>query len=90
MAGRLIHGPDFVQAVHEAAYRHTAEGTGLPPVRLSLALMAAGEGDPDVTMAISRAYEDYVGSWRGLYGQVMSAPAARRSPSWNPRTTPTG
>lgn len=72
-ARQLIGGPDFVQAVHETAYRHTAEGTGLPPVRLSLALMAAGAADHDVTAAISRAYQDYLSSWQDLYQQVMNA-----------------
>ncbi len=72
-ARKLIHGPDFVRAVHEIAYRHTAEGVRLPPVRLSLALMAVGGGDPDVTAAIARAYEEYLSSWRDVYQDVMGA-----------------
>lgn len=84
VARKLIHGPDFVQAVHQAAYRHTAEGAGLPPVRLSLALMAASEGDHDVTAAISRAYQSYLSSWRDLYQEVMSARRLRLRPGLTP------
>lgn len=70
---RLVHDEDFVRAVQETAYWHTAEGIKLPSVRLSLALMAAAGGDPDVAEAISAAYRDYLGSWQGLYEDVMRA-----------------
>ncbi|SEG89638.1 hypothetical protein SAMN05216223_120150 [Actinacidiphila yanglinensis] len=68
---RLVHGPDFVRAVHEIAYQHTAEGVGLPSVRLGLALMTAAEGDEEVTRIISAVYEDYLGSWKKLYDTVL-------------------
>ncbi|SHL08560.1 hypothetical protein [Actinacidiphila paucisporea] len=68
---RLVHGPDFVQAVHDIAYRHTVEGVGLPSVRLGLALMTAAEGDEEVTRIISAVYEDYLGSWKKLYETVL-------------------
>lgn len=74
---RLVHDEDFITAVQETAYWHTAEGVKLPSVRLSLALMAAAEGDPDVAEAISAAYRDYLGSWRGLYEDVMRARGLR-------------
>ena len=84
VAGKLIHGPDFVQAVHQAAYWHTAEGTRLSPVRLSLALMAASEGDHDVTDVISQAYQVYLSSWRGLYQEVTRARRLRLRPGLTP------
>jgi hypothetical protein len=68
---RLVHGPDFVRAVHEIAYQHTAEGVALPSVRLGLALMTAAEGDDEVTRIISTVYEDYLGSWKKLYDTVL-------------------
>ncbi|MFI1394665.1 hypothetical protein [Streptomyces sp. NPDC020681] len=68
---RLVHGPDFVGAVHDIAYRHTAEGVELPSVRLGLALMTAAEGDDEVTRIISTVYEDYLGSWKKLYSAVI-------------------
>jgi len=74
---RLVFDADFVRAVQETAYWHTAEGVKLPSVRLSLALMAAAEGDPDIAEAISTAYRDYLGSWRGLYEDVMQARGLR-------------
>jgi len=70
---RLVHGPDFAGAVHEVAHRHTAEGVDLPQVRLSLALMAAAEGDEEVRRIISAVYADYLGSWKQLYDTVMRA-----------------
>lgn len=74
---RLVHDRDFIRAVREVAYWHTAEGVRLPSVRLSLALMAADDGDPDIAEAISAAYRDYLGSWRGLYEDVMRARGLR-------------
>ncbi|MEU8825078.1 hypothetical protein [Streptomyces sp. NPDC048636] len=68
---RLVHGQDFVRAVHDIAYQHTAEGVELPSVRLGLALMTAAEGDEEVTRIISTVYEDYLGSWKKLYTVVM-------------------
>ncbi|UWE07711.1 hypothetical protein [Actinacidiphila bryophytorum] len=68
---RLVHGTDFVRAVHDIAYQHTAEGLGLPSVRLGLALMTAAEGDEEVTRIISTVYEDYLGSWKKLYETVL-------------------
>lgn len=68
---RLVHGPDFVRAVHDIAYQHTAEGLRLPSVRLGLALMTAAEGDEEVTRIISTVYEDYLGSWKKLYETVL-------------------
>jgi hypothetical protein len=78
---RLVHDEDFVRAVQETAYWHTDEGARLTSVRLSLALMAASaDGDPDVAEAISGAYRDYLGSWRGLYEDVMRARGLRLRP----------
>lgn len=74
---RLVNDPDFVQAVQEISYLHTADSVQLPSVRLSLALMAADEGDPDVAEAITDAYADYTGSWRILYRKVMDARGLR-------------
>ncbi|MCM2579050.1 hypothetical protein [Streptomyces meridianus] len=70
---RLVRGPDFANAVHEVAHRHAAEGVDLPQVRLSLALMAAAEGDDEVRRIISAVYGDYLGSWKQLYGTVIRA-----------------
>ncbi|HWM38330.1 MAG TPA: hypothetical protein VNS49_14555 [Streptomyces sp.] len=70
---RLVRGPDFAGAVHEVAHRHAAEGVDLPQVRLSLALMAAAEGDDEVRRIISAVYVDYLGSWKQLYATVMRA-----------------
>ncbi|HEV7626455.1 MAG TPA: hypothetical protein VGO89_08160 [Streptomyces sp.] len=67
----LVGGPDFASAVHEVAHRHAAEGVDLPQVRLSLALMAAAEGDDEVRRIISAVYGDYLSSWKQLYGTVM-------------------
>lgn len=77
VTNRLVHDEDFVQAVQDTAYWHTAEGVKLPSVRLSLALMAAADGDTDVAEAISAAYRDYLGSWKGLYEDVMQARGLR-------------
>lgn len=68
---RLVRGPDFASAVHEVAHRHAAEGVDLPQVRLSLALMAAAEGDDGIRRIISAVYGDYLGSWKQLYDTVM-------------------
>lgn len=70
---RLVHDKDFIHAVQDTAYWHTAEGVKLPSVRLSLALMAIAAEDPDTAEAISAAYRDYLGSWQGLYRDVMRA-----------------
>jgi hypothetical protein len=67
----LVYGPDFADAVHEVAHRHITEGLDLPQVRLSLALMAAADGDYEVRRIISAVYADYLGSWKQLYGTVM-------------------
>jgi hypothetical protein len=77
---RLVHGPDFVRAVHETAYQHTAEGIEMPSVRLGLALMTASEGDTEVREAISAMYEDYLGSWKKLYADVMRERGLRLRP----------
>lgn len=74
---RLVHDQDLVQAVQDISYAHTAESVQLPSVRLSLALMAADEGDPDVAQAIAEAYQDYLGSWKVLYRDVMRARGLR-------------
>ncbi|WP_329118884.1 hypothetical protein [Streptomyces sp. NBC_01465] len=70
-AQQLTSGPDFVAAVHETAYEHTAEGVDTASVRLSLALMAGAEGDSEVTDAISSLYAAYLGSWKELYAAVL-------------------
>jgi hypothetical protein len=79
-AERLVRGPDFVKAVHDISYRHTAEGAELPSVRLSLALMTAAEGDDEVARIISAVYEDYLGSWKRLYADVMAERRLRLRP----------
>jgi hypothetical protein len=76
----LVHRPDFVRAVHETAYRHTADGVENPSVRLGLALMTAAEGDEEVARAISAMYEDYLGSWKELYAAVMRERGLRLRP----------
>jgi hypothetical protein len=76
----LVHGPDFVRAVHETAYRHTTDGVENPSVRLGLALMTAAEGDEEVARAISATYEDYLGSWKELYAAVMRERGLRLRP----------
>ncbi|MET9514521.1 hypothetical protein [Streptomyces sp. NPDC002994] len=77
---RLVSGPDFVRAVHETAFQHTAEGIDMPSVRLGLALMTAAEGDEEVTQAISAMYADYLGSWKELYAAVMKQRGLRLRP----------
>lgn len=77
---KLVSGPDFVRAVHETAYQHTAEGTAIPSVRLSLALMTEAEGDEVVARAISSMYREYLGSWKGLYEAVMRERQLRLRP----------
>jgi hypothetical protein len=76
----LVHGPDFANAVHEVAHRHITEGVDLPQVRLSLALMAAAEGDYEVRRIISAVYADYLGSWKQLYAAVMRVRHLRLRP----------
>jgi hypothetical protein len=80
IVAKLISAPDFAQAVHEIAYWHTAEAARLLPVRLSLALMAAGEDDPDITAAITRAYRSYLGMWERLYKELMATWQMRLRP----------
>ncbi|MFD9425766.1 MULTISPECIES: hypothetical protein [unclassified Streptomyces] len=77
---KLVSGPDFVRAVHETAYQHTAEGAAMPSVRLGLALMTAAEGDEEIMRAVSALYEDYLGSWKELYGAVMRERGLRLRP----------
>lgn len=77
---RLVRGPDFVQAVHDIAYRHTAEGVELSSVRLGLTLMTAAEGDDEVARIISAVYEDYVGSWKTVYADVIRERRLRLRP----------
>jgi hypothetical protein len=77
---KLVSGPDFAQAVHEIAYQHTAEGVGMPSVRLSLALMTEAEGDDELMRALSAMYEDYLGSWKELYAAVMRERGLRLRP----------
>jgi hypothetical protein len=77
---KLAHGPDFARAVHETAYRHTADGLAMPSVRLGLALMAGAEGDEDVTQAVSRMIEDYLDLWKDLYATVMRERGLRLRP----------
>lgn len=77
---KLVHGPDFVRAVHEMTYQHTAEGVEQPSVRLGLALMTAAEGDVEVMRAVSGMYEDYLGSWKRLYADVLRERGLRLRP----------
>lgn len=77
---RLVRGPDFVDAVHDISYRHTAEGVGLPSVRLGLTLMTAAGGDDQVARIISAVYEDYVGSWKKVYADVIRERRLRLRP----------
>jgi hypothetical protein len=77
---KLTSAPDIAQAVHEVAYWHTAEAANAIPARLSLALLAAGEQDPDITAAIARAYRSYLGMWQALYKQVMATRRVRLRP----------
>ncbi|MDG4863028.1 hypothetical protein P8605_33310 [Streptomyces sp. T-3] len=67
----LVHGSDFVGAVHDIAYQTAAEGVELPSVRLSLALMPTADGDDEVRRIISGVYADYLGSWKELYAAVI-------------------
>lgn len=80
VAERLVRGPDFVQAVHDISYRHTAESAELASVRLSLLLMTAAEGDDEVARIISAVYADYLGSWKELYAEVMRERRLRLRP----------
>lgn len=77
---KLVSGPDFVRAVHEVAYHHTAEGVDKPSVRLGLALMTAADGDVEVMRAISGMYEDYLGMWKKLYADVLRERGLRLRP----------
>ena len=77
---KLVHGPDFVSAVHTMCYQHTADGVEKPTVRLALALMTASEGDEEVAQAISAMYEDYLGSWKQLYEDVIRERGLRLRP----------
>lgn len=77
---KLVKGPDFVGAIHEMAYEHTAEGVETPSVRLALALMTSADGDTEVKRAISRMYEDYLGTWKKLYADVLRERGLRLRP----------
>lgn len=77
---RLVNGPDFVRAVHKLCYQHTADGIENPSVRLALALMTSAEWDEEVKQAISGMYEDYLGSWKTLYGDVLRQRGLRLRP----------
>jgi hypothetical protein len=85
LAVKLASGPDFVQAVHEATYQYAAEGTEEATIRMSLALMAACGGEPDIAAAISGAYRNHLGLWTGLYEQVMNARKLRLRPGLTTR-----
>ncbi|QPP08884.1 hypothetical protein G4Z16_23510 [Streptomyces bathyalis] len=77
---RLVKGPDFVHAVHEIAYEHTADGIETPSVRLALALMTSADGDVEVKRAISSMYEEYLGTWKELYADVLRERGLRLRP----------
>lgn len=77
---KLVHGPDFVQAVKDVAYAHTAGGVDKPSVRLGLALMTASEGDEDIRSAVSAMYGDYLGTWKQLYEDVLRERRLRLRP----------
>lgn len=77
---KLVNGPDFVRAIHKMAYQHTADGIDKPSVRLALALMTAPDGDQEVKRAISAMYEDYLGSWKELYADVLRQRGLRLRP----------
>ncbi|WP_034090690.1 hypothetical protein [Streptacidiphilus albus] len=76
----LVNGPDFVRAVLETAYRHTAEGLSLTSVRFSLALMTTAAGDGVVGLAVSRVYQGYLASWKELYATVIRERGLRLRP----------
>ena len=77
---RLVQGPDFVRAVHDMAYEYTADGVETPSVRLALALMTSADGDVEVKRAISAVYEDYLGTWKRLYTDVLRQRGLRLRP----------
>lgn len=77
---RLVHGPDFVRAVHRLCYQHTADGIEKPSVRLALSLMTSAEWDEEVKQAISAMYADYLGSWKTLYEDVLRQRGLRLRP----------
>ncbi|MEU6218542.1 hypothetical protein ABZ845_13635 [Streptomyces sp. NPDC047022] len=80
---RLVHGRnghDFVRAVHDIAYRHTAESVELPSVRLGLALMTAADGDEETARITAGIYTGYLGSWKELYAAVLTERGLRLRP----------
>ncbi|MFJ8751682.1 TetR family transcriptional regulator C-terminal domain-containing protein [Streptomyces sp. NPDC102441] len=74
---RLVAGEDFVRAVHETAYLHTAESARMPSVRLSLALMVLADGDDAVQRALTETYQGYHSSWKQVYAEVLQARGLR-------------
>uniref|UniRef100_A0AAU3GNI7 TetR family transcriptional regulator C-terminal domain-containing protein n=1 Tax=Streptomyces sp. NBC_01401 TaxID=2903854 RepID=A0AAU3GNI7_9ACTN len=74
---RLVAGEDFVGAVHETAYQHTAESARMPSVRLSLVLMALADGDDTVQRALTETYRGYLSSWKHVYAEVLQARGLR-------------
>ncbi len=77
---RLVSGADFVRAVQETAYQHTAESARMPSVRLSLALMVLADGDEVVQGALAETYRKYLSSWKQVYGDVLQARGLRLRP----------
>ncbi|MEU2682038.1 hypothetical protein ABZ638_34730 [Streptomyces sp. NPDC007107] len=77
---RLVADDDFVQAVHETAYRHTVESARMPSVRLSLALMVLADGDDTVQRALTETYRGYLSSWKQVYADVLRARGLRLRP----------
>ncbi|MFE9365977.1 hypothetical protein ACFYNN_24965 [Streptomyces sp. NPDC006978] len=74
---RLVVGEDFVRAVHETAYLHTAESVRMPSVRLSLALMVLADGDDRVQRVLTHTYRGYLSSWKQVYAEVLRARGLR-------------
>ncbi|WP_432106287.1 TetR family transcriptional regulator C-terminal domain-containing protein [Streptomyces sp. bgisy091] len=74
---RLVAGEDFVRAVHDTAYQHTAESARMPSVRLSLALMVLADGDETVHRAVAETYGRYLSSWKQVYAEVLDARGLR-------------
>ncbi|MEK8145401.1 hypothetical protein NKH18_40505 [Streptomyces sp. M10(2022)] len=68
---------DFVRAIHETAYQHTAESARMPSVRLSLALMVLADGDDPVQRALAETYRGYLSSWKQVYAEVLQARGLR-------------
>jgi hypothetical protein len=76
-AGRIIEGPDFVDAAHRLAYEEVTRVLRSPQFRLELLTCAAGDGDDILSTALATNQVEVVKPWIQLYTALFAARGLR-------------